>query len=49
MTTTNLTFEALAEPSRRHLLDTVRDAERTVGDLVDVVGLSQPGVSKPDW
>jgi DNA-binding transcriptional ArsR family regulator len=43
---TNITFEALAEPSRRQLLDAVRDTELSVGDLVDIVGLSQPGVSR---
>jgi DNA-binding transcriptional ArsR family regulator len=41
-----LTFEALAEPSRRQLLDAVRDTELSVSDLVNIVGLSQPGVSR---
>ena len=41
-----MTFEVLAEPSRRQLLDAVRDTELSVGDLVDIVGLSQPGVSR---
>jgi DNA-binding transcriptional ArsR family regulator len=40
------TFEILAEPSRRRILDLLRDRERSVGDLVERVGLSQPGVSK---
>jgi DNA-binding transcriptional ArsR family regulator len=40
------TFEVLAEPSRRRILDLLRDRERSVGDLVERVGLSQPGVSK---
>jgi DNA-binding transcriptional ArsR family regulator len=44
--TTDMTFEALAEPSRRRLLDAVRDTELSVGDLVEIVGLSQPGVSR---
>ena len=39
-------FAALAEPSRRQILDLLRGGERSVGDLVDRVGLSQPGVSK---
>jgi DNA-binding transcriptional ArsR family regulator len=39
-------FEALAEPHRRHILDLLRKRERTVGDLVAALGLSQPGVSK---
>ncbi len=34
------------EPHRRHILDLLRDGERTVGDLVSALGLSQPGVSK---
>jgi DNA-binding transcriptional ArsR family regulator len=41
-----MTFEVLAEPSRRQLLDAVRDTELSVGELVGVVGLSQPGVSR---
>ena len=41
-----MAFEALAEPTRRQLLDAVRDAELSVGDLVNIVGLSQPGVSR---
>jgi DNA-binding transcriptional ArsR family regulator len=40
------TFELIAEPSRRRILDLLRDQERSVGELVDEVGLSQPGVSK---
>jgi DNA-binding transcriptional ArsR family regulator len=40
------TFEVLAEPSRRRILDLLRDGERSVGDLVGRIGLSQPGVSK---
>jgi DNA-binding transcriptional ArsR family regulator len=40
------TFEVLAEPSRRRILDLLRDGERSVGDLVERIGLSQPGVSK---
>ena len=40
------TFELIAEPNRRRILDLLRDRERSVGELVDEVGLSQPGVSK---
>ena len=40
------TLEALAEPTRLRLLDALRDHERSVGELVDVVGMSQPGVSR---
>jgi DNA-binding transcriptional ArsR family regulator len=39
-------FEVLAEPSRRRILDLLRDEERSVGDLVDRLPLSQPGVSR---
>lgn len=39
-------FAAMAEPSRRHILDLLRAGERSVGELVERVGLSQPGVSK---
>ena len=39
-------YAALAEPSRRQILDLLRDRERSVNELVDHVGLSQPGVSK---
>ena len=39
-------FEAIAEPSRRVILDLLRDGERPAGDLIEATGLSQPGVSK---
>lgn len=39
-------FEVLAEPNRRRILDLLRDAERSVGDLVDALSVSQPAVSK---
>jgi DNA-binding transcriptional ArsR family regulator len=39
-------FEVLVEPHRRRILDLLRGGERTVGDLVSALGLSQPGVSK---
>ena len=39
-------FDVLAEPTRRRLLDAVRDGERSVGELVDEVGMHQPGVSR---
>jgi DNA-binding transcriptional ArsR family regulator len=39
-------FEALAEPTRRRILDEVRDRERSVGELVQRLELTQPGVSK---
>ena len=40
------TFEVLAEPTRREILDLVRESELSVGELVDRISLSQPGVSK---
>jgi DNA-binding transcriptional ArsR family regulator len=40
------TFEVLAEPSRRRILDLLRLGELTVGDLVDAIEISQPAVSK---
>lgn len=39
-------LEALAEPTRRKILDEVRTGERSVGELVDRVGMHQPGVSR---
>lgn len=40
------TLEAIAEPTRRRILDAVRTEERSVGDLVGLVGMHQPGVSR---
>src|SRR5919109_314535 len=39
-------FAALAEPTRRHILDLLRERPRPVGELVLHLGLSQPGTSK---
>jgi DNA-binding transcriptional ArsR family regulator len=39
-------FAVLAEPTRRRILDTLRHSERTVGELVTVLSVSQPAVSK---
>jgi DNA-binding transcriptional ArsR family regulator len=39
-------FAVLSDPTRRRILDLLREAPRAVGELVDHVGLSQPGVSK---
>ena len=41
-----VSFAVLAEPSRRTILDVLRDGERPVGDLVEHLRLSQPAVSK---
>src|SRR5438067_6251260 len=40
------TFEVLAEPNRRRILDLLRADERAVGDLVERLAISQPAVSK---
>lgn len=39
-------FEILAEPTRRRVLDLLMEQERTVGELVDTLDMSQPAVSK---
>lgn len=44
--TTTDAFNAVADSSRRALLDILGTDEATVGDLVDRLGLSQPQVSK---
>ena len=40
------TFDVLAEPTRRRILDLLRETERPVNDLVATLNVSQPGVSK---
>lgn len=40
------TFDIVAEPTRRRILDALREHPRSVGDLVSLTSLSQPGVSK---
>jgi DNA-binding transcriptional ArsR family regulator len=40
------TFTALAEPNRRRILELLFERPRLVGELVQRLGLSQPGVSK---
>jgi DNA-binding transcriptional ArsR family regulator len=40
------TFAVLADPTRRRILDLLVEEERPVGDLVDTLAISQPGVSK---
>lgn len=39
-------LEVVAEPTRRRILDVLRDGERSVGDLTGELGLAQPAVSK---
>lgn len=41
-----LAFEALAEPHRRAIVELLGDGERSVGELVSELSLSQPAVSK---
>jgi DNA-binding transcriptional ArsR family regulator len=44
--TTSDCFNAIAEPSRRQILNYLALQERPVGDIVDAMGLEQPSVSK---
>jgi DNA-binding transcriptional ArsR family regulator len=44
--TTTDAFNAVAEPRRRQILDLLAGGERPVNDLVRVLGLAQPQVSK---
>jgi DNA-binding transcriptional ArsR family regulator len=44
--TTSDAFNAVAELRRRQILDVLAGGERPVNDLVDVLGLAQPQVSK---
>jgi DNA-binding transcriptional ArsR family regulator len=44
--TTTDAFNAVAEPRRRQILELLAGGERSVGDLVAQLGLSQPLVSK---
>jgi DNA-binding transcriptional ArsR family regulator len=42
----NTTFDVVAEPARRMILDLLIDGPRPVGDLVHDSGLSQPNTSR---
>jgi DNA-binding transcriptional ArsR family regulator len=44
--TTADAFNAVAEPRRRQIVDALAGGERPVNDLVRVLGLAQPQVSK---
>jgi DNA-binding transcriptional ArsR family regulator len=44
--TTADTFNAIAEPRRREILDALGGEERSVNELVSLLGLAQPQVSK---
>lgn len=39
-------LDVIAEPTRRRILDAVRESECSVTDLVERVGMHQPGVSR---
>jgi len=39
-------FQALADPTRRRIVETLRKGERQVGDIVQQAGIHQSGVSR---
>lgn len=39
-------FEILADPTRRRIVEALRDGERAVGDIVAEAGVHQSGVSR---
>lgn len=39
-------FEILGDPTRRRLVEALRTGERSVSELVEVVDIGQPGVSR---
>ena len=39
-------FQVLADPTRRRIVDELRGGERAVGELVAVMDIGQPGVSR---
>ena len=39
-------FQVLADPTRRRIVEALREGERSVGELVEVVDIGQPGVSR---
>ena len=39
-------FEAIADPTRRRILNLLRERSRLVGELAELLHISQPGVSK---
>ncbi len=40
------TLNALAEPNRLHIVELLQDGPRSVGEIVEQLGLNQPQVSK---
>lgn len=39
-------FQTLADPTRRRIVEALRDGEQQVGDVVDKAGVHQSGVSR---
>jgi DNA-binding transcriptional ArsR family regulator len=39
-------FQILADPTRRRIVEALRTGERSVGELVGMVDIGQPGVSR---
>jgi DNA-binding transcriptional ArsR family regulator len=39
-------FQAIADPTRRRIVEALRDGEQQVGDLIDKAGVHQSGVSR---
>ncbi|HKC19489.1 MAG TPA: metalloregulator ArsR/SmtB family transcription factor [Candidatus Dormibacteraeota bacterium] len=39
-------FQVLADPTRRRLIDAMRGGEKSVNQLVEMVDIGQPGVSR---
>jgi DNA-binding transcriptional ArsR family regulator len=39
-------FQVLADPTRRRLVEALRGGERSVNELVEMVDIGQPGVSR---
>jgi len=44
--TLDTTFTALADPTRRGVIDLLREQPRRAGDLADQLGLSRPAMSR---
>jgi ArsR family transcriptional regulator, arsenate/arsenite/antimonite-responsive transcriptional repressor len=45
MNTSNDTFKAIADPTRRQILQLLRDGEMTAGDLAQHFDMSKPSMS----
>ncbi len=39
-------FQVLADPTRRRIVEALREGERSVNQLVEMVDIGQPGVSR---